>query len=143
MKIVTKSIPRPFYRKIYRLLPIFCVDAVVMDGRGRFLLTRRTNKPMRGAWWFPGGRVLKNESARRAVLRKLREETGLSGQIIRELGFYNLIVPDGYFSGTNTHTPIVVFLVKVRPGSVPMLNQQHNAARWFTRIDPHFHPYPK
>lgn len=54
-----------------------CVGAVVHDDVGRLLLVLRGQEPARGCWSIPGGRVEPGESARDAVIREVREETGL------------------------------------------------------------------
>ncbi|HMA45799.1 MAG TPA: NUDIX domain-containing protein [Frankiaceae bacterium] len=54
-----------------------CVGALVRDGAGRLLLVRRGNEPGRGLWSLPGGRVEPGESAEQALVREVREETGL------------------------------------------------------------------
>lgn len=54
-----------------------CVGALVRDGAGRLLLVRRANEPGRGLWSLPGGRVEPGESAEQALVREVREETGL------------------------------------------------------------------
>ena len=56
---------------------IRCVGAIVHDAAGRLLLVRRGRPPGRGLWSLPGGRVDHNESDTAAVVRELREETGL------------------------------------------------------------------
>ncbi len=45
------------YEKILQVMPISCVDLLVMDEFGRILLLRRKNEPAAGQWWFLGGRV--------------------------------------------------------------------------------------
>jgi 8-oxo-dGTP diphosphatase len=56
---------------------IRCVGGIVFDEHGRLLLIRRRNDPGSGLWSLPGGRVEPGESDETAVIRELREETGL------------------------------------------------------------------
>lgn len=72
-----------------------CVGAIVHDEAGRLLLIQRGNEPSRGRWSLPGGRVEPGESDAVAVVRELREETGLeavpgslAGQVV--LGQYEI-----------------------------------------------------
>jgi 8-oxo-dGTP diphosphatase len=44
---------------------------------GALLLIRRGRAPSRGRWSLPGGRIEPGETAERAVLREVAEETGL------------------------------------------------------------------
>lgn len=53
-----------------------CVGALVLDG-GRLLMIRRGQEPDRGRWSLPGGRIEPGESDEQAVVREVREETGL------------------------------------------------------------------
>lgn len=54
-----------------------CVGGIVYDELGRLLLIRRANEPGRGLWSVPGGRVEPGETDEDAVIREMREETGL------------------------------------------------------------------
>jgi 8-oxo-dGTP diphosphatase len=54
-----------------------CVGAVIHDPTGRLLLIRRGHDPHRGLWSLPGGRIEAGESPEQAVVREVREETGL------------------------------------------------------------------
>ena len=58
-------------------LVVPCVGAVVHDAAGRLLLVQRGSDPHRGHWTLPGGRVEPGETPEQAVVRELREETGL------------------------------------------------------------------
>jgi mutator protein MutT len=58
--------------------PTVAVGAIVFDDRGRVLLIQRGNPPAAGLWTVPGGRVELGESLADAVVREVREETGLS-----------------------------------------------------------------
>lgn len=54
-----------------------CVGAVITDSRGRLLLIKRGHEPGAGLWSLPGGRVEPGETDAEAVVREMREETGL------------------------------------------------------------------
>jgi 8-oxo-dGTP diphosphatase len=56
---------------------IGCVGAVIQDGAGRLLLIKRGHEPGKGLWSIPGGRIEPGESDEAALVREVREETGL------------------------------------------------------------------
>lgn len=55
-----------------------CVGAIVIDESGRLLLVRRGHEPGAGLWSIPGGRIEAGETDAEALVRELREETGLT-----------------------------------------------------------------
>jgi putative (di)nucleoside polyphosphate hydrolase len=76
-----------------------CVGAMLIDGQGRVWIGRRFAKQDdegRGEWWqMPQGGIDAGEDARVAVLRELREETGVrSAQVIEEApGWFTYDLP--------------------------------------------------
>lgn len=54
-----------------------CVGAVIKDEAGRLLLIKRGHEPGKGLWSIPGGRIEPGESDEAALVREVREETGL------------------------------------------------------------------
>jgi ADP-ribose pyrophosphatase YjhB (NUDIX family) len=54
-----------------------CVGAIIKDGDGRLLLIKRGHEPGAGLWSLPGGRIEAGETDEEAVIREIREETGL------------------------------------------------------------------
>jgi 8-oxo-dGTP diphosphatase len=67
-------------------MDIPCVGAVIHDASARILLIKRANPPAQGLWSLPGGRVEPGESAEAAVVREVREETGLHVRVTAEVG---------------------------------------------------------
>lgn len=67
-------------------MDIPCVGGVVFDDDGRLLLIQRANAPGRGLWSIPGGRVEPGETDEAALVREMREETGLEVAVGREVG---------------------------------------------------------
>ena len=63
-----------------------CVGAVITDESGRMLLILRGHEPGKGLWSIPGGRIEPGESDAQAVVREVREETGLRVTCGRLLG---------------------------------------------------------
>ena len=75
---------------------IRCVGAVVWDAdRRRFLLVKRGHEPDMGLWSLPGGRIEAGESDAEALVREMREETGLTVLPGRLLGAVRRPVPGG------------------------------------------------
>lgn len=140
--IVRKRIPEKIYREIHRSMPFIWVDVVAVSGKD-FLLGKRTKQPQKGKWWFPGGRLLKNELLKDAVVRILKKEMGLKGKAEKFLGFYELFENPGYFKGINGHGIVFVFKVKTSKKSKISLDSQHSAASWFSKINPSWYPYVK
>jgi ADP-ribose pyrophosphatase YjhB (NUDIX family) len=62
------------------------VAGVIQNGAGRILLQRRSDN---GLWALPGGSVEIGESVREAIVREVREETGLSVEVVRLIGVYS------------------------------------------------------
>lgn len=54
-----------------------CVGGLAYDDEGRLLLIQRGHEPGRGLWSVPGGRVEPGEDDAAALVREMREETGL------------------------------------------------------------------
>jgi ADP-ribose pyrophosphatase YjhB (NUDIX family) len=68
--------------------PRLTVDAVVVR-QGRVLLVRRGRPPFEGSWALPGGFVEPGESVEQAVVREVREETGLEARVERMVGLFS------------------------------------------------------
>lgn len=63
-----------------------CVGAVIRDDEGRLLLIKRGHEPGAGLWSLPGGRIEPGETDTEALVREMREETGLTVKVGRRLG---------------------------------------------------------
>lgn len=73
-------------RRFYYRNPVPAACCFVRRGPDELLFARRAVHPAKGAWTLPGGFVELGETTEEAVLRELREETGLTGRSPRLVG---------------------------------------------------------
>jgi len=92
--------------------PLLTVDGVVI-ANGEVLLIRRRNPPFAGQYALPGGFVDVGERVETAVVREVREETGLEAAIERLLGVYSDPSRD-----PRGHTVSVTYLLRRTGGSL-------------------------
>jgi ADP-ribose pyrophosphatase YjhB (NUDIX family) len=105
------------------------VAAVIFDG-DRVLLQRRDDTLR---WGLPGGGVEPGESVTRAIVREVREETGLDVEPLRLIGVYSdpihhqvMTYPDGNV----IHYVSTVFECGVRGGTLTCSEESLELA-WF------------
>jgi 8-oxo-dGTP diphosphatase len=103
--------------------PALAVDAVWIRS-GTVLLVRRGRPPFRGFWALPGGFVEIRETVEEALVRELREETGLVGRPLGIVGVYS-----GPDRDPRKPTTSVAFLVGGR-GGAPVGADDAAFAQW-------------
>jgi len=107
-----KKLTKKTFKTILDNAPLLCVD-IIAKHKGKYLLVKRKNKPLKGAFWLPGGRVLKSETIAMAVKRKMKEETGLKAKLIRPLGYFEYFFKSHELGLKNGYHPVsIVYLVK-------------------------------
>lgn len=85
------------------------VACLIRDSEGRYLFVRRANEPARGTLDLPGGFVDPLETIEEAVIREIKEETGLSVEKLHYLCSRPNIYP---YSGITVYTSDLFFLVE-------------------------------
>jgi 8-oxo-dGTP diphosphatase len=65
------------------------VTAIIEFPSNKILLVKRATVVFKGYWALPGGRVDAGETVEQAVVREVREETGLQVKIVRKIGEYH------------------------------------------------------
>ncbi|MFD4629202.1 NUDIX hydrolase [Streptomyces sp. NPDC058284] len=107
--------------------------AAVVEFRGRVLLVRRseTERFLPGVWGVPCGKLEPDESPRDGVLRELKEETGLLGQVLRKVGESSFL---STYRGHEVKNWQDNFLVRplTFDVSLPLPDQEH---RWLAPTD--------
>lgn len=108
-----------------RLLLLPSVMGVVYDSQSRVLLVRQSAD---GLWSTPGGVLEPDETPATAVVREVREETGLETTIVRLLGVYGgpTFVVD-YPNGDRSQYLSVIFECAVAGGTPTADNDETDA----------------
>lgn len=91
----------------------------------KFLLIKRGVAPRKGAWGFPSGFIESGETPEEACLRELREETGLTGEIVKLVAVTRL--EDKEVHGDML---VVMYLVKVGAGEPSVDNIEIQDAKF-------------
>jgi len=65
------------------------VDAIIMSDSGKLLLIKRNKEPFKDCYALPGGHVEKDELLKEAIVREVKEETGLDVYPVAMMGVYD------------------------------------------------------
>ena len=116
--------------RTYPPRPILAVSAAIFrDFRdGRVLIVRRARPPAHGLYTLPGGVVELGETLQQAVVREIREETGLAIEPVVLAGYREAIVRDGA-GRIERHFVILPFAARWVGGDL-VLNEELAEARW-------------
>ena len=110
-------------------MPVAAIG-LIRDERGRVLLVKQAGGPFAGAWLLPGGRAADDESAVHALVREVREETGLT------------MTDATYVTGYRTHGDgyDLTVLMYRGPATGTLVPERGSDARWVAADaihDPH------
>jgi ADP-ribose pyrophosphatase YjhB (NUDIX family) len=116
-------------RREFPLAPLIGVGAVIVKA-GRVLLVQRGTEPMKGHWSLPGGLVELGEGLLNAVVREVREETGLLVEPLLLVELLDRIHREG--ERVRYHYVIADYLCRVTGGDLRAASDAA-AVRWAER----------
>ncbi len=142
------------FAQVINHTPLVSLDLLVENTRGEFLLGLRNNRPARGCWFVPGGRIFKGESLAKAFERLTLTELGRAIPLrqARHHGLYEHFYSDNVFADEqdyadiSTHYVVNAFQLTL-PAGFDLPSQQHSEWRWLTAqqilLDEQVHTHTK
>jgi colanic acid biosynthesis protein WcaH len=136
------------FKAVIENTPLVSIDLCLICN-GQILLGKRSNEPLKGRWFTPGGRIHKNETWQDALLRIAEAELGLSGIAVE--GFSLMGMWDHFYSNsaldqnTSTHYVNLPHYAEFQSRPEIILDDQHGEFEWFdlsvVAYDEKFNPY--
>lgn len=122
---------------VVRLAPLVSINLIVVDASGRVLLGYRRNRPARGTWFVPGGRILKDERLDDAFTRIVATELGVAGVERSAATFHGAYehLYDDNFTGENgigTHYVVLTYAIELDSNAPVGRYDQHSQYVWLT-----------
>lgn len=126
------------FATVVRSTPLVSIDLIVENQAGQFLLGLRTNRPAKGYWFVPGGRVQKDETFDEAFNRLTKMELGQEFSL--KEGEFDGVWQHFYednFDGHefSTHYIVLSFKLQVDDSHLRLSSQQHSAYVWLMPED--------
>lgn len=109
--------------------PKTTIDAIILEPNQAIVLIKRRAPPFKDSWALPGGFVELEERVEDAVIREVKEETGLTVKVLKLVGVYSDPKRD-----PRGHTISIAYLCKRTAGSL-VGGDDAKDARVFKRED--------
>jgi colanic acid biosynthesis protein WcaH len=121
---------------IINATPLVSVDLIIQNPDHEILLGKRLNRPAKGFWFAPGGRIKKNETLDKAIARVSHTEIGitLSKKNSKFLGGFDHIYSDNYLDKENINTHYVALGYAFNLNETPIIqtDTQHSITTWLS-----------
>lgn len=128
-------------RRRYPRYPIPGVAGVVV-GHDGLLLVKRDKPPSEGLWSVPGGVIETGETQEQALVREVKEETGISVQVLEAMNTIDLISLDEE-GKVEYHYVLSYFLAKAKSGTIKPESRRAEV-KWFALDElPEYEMHPR
>lgn len=124
-------------KKRKKIPRVFCIVVIAAIVREETILClqrreRKNEKPHPGLWELPKGKREFNETSIEALVREVKEETGLSIREERPISVFEYVVETP--NEIRDTTKITFLASSINPQEEVKINpEEHQAARWFNR----------
>ncbi len=114
---------------IYYFAPLVAVAVILQRDDGKILIVRRGENPGKGWWGLPGGYVETDETIEHALLREIREETGLELLLEEVLGVWSF-----YHDSKQSSGAVIIYCAHAVGGTL-LLASDSTEAEWVAPED--------
>ncbi|MGA1933814.1 GDP-mannose mannosyl hydrolase [Arcobacter sp. YIC-464] len=124
---------KDIFSSIIENTPLISIDLIVKNSKDEILLGQRLNKPAKGSWFVPGGRIYKDEPIEKAFKRLTLGELGKEFNINKASfkGIYQHFYNDNVFNDKfSTHYIALGFELEIKE-KLSLDRIQHEKQRWF------------
>lgn len=122
------------FKTVVENTPLVSIDLIIRNSNGQILLGKRKNRPAKGLWFVPGGRIRKNESFCSAFLRLTKTELGSYIELSQSnfLGYYEHFYDDNFSSvDFSTHYVVLAFEAQLTLDLTTIPQEQHLKYQWW------------
>ena len=109
---------------------IVAVGGIVEDGNGNILLVKTRN----GGWVFPGGQVEVGENLPDALVREIKEESGIDVTVSKLIGIYsNTAIHKWYDGVTDVPTKVMLDFTCELIGGELAISDETTESQWVAK----------
>ncbi|MFT6904700.1 MAG: colanic acid biosynthesis protein WcaH [Oleiphilaceae bacterium] len=129
-------LPLEVFKTVIKSTPLVSIDFIVRNNDGDILFGKRTNRPVKGHWFVPGGRVLKDESFEHAFKRLIKAELGLTKVQSKFKGIYQHFYDDNFSENEfTTHYIVLAYEIDFNGELSSLPVEQHSDYQWLTESE--------
>ncbi|MDD9196696.1 GDP-mannose mannosyl hydrolase [Aliivibrio sp. S3MY1] len=126
-------LPLEKFKTVIASTPLISIDLIVRNDEGKVLLGKRLNRPAKGYWFVPGGRILKDESFTSAFHRLIKDELGLDCVESKFNGIYQHFYDDNFSEDDfTTHYVVLAYEINIGEDLSNLPLEQHSSYQWFS-----------
>ncbi|WP_446926045.1 GDP-mannose mannosyl hydrolase [Klebsiella pneumoniae] len=123
------------FKNVIKNTPLISIDLIIQNEKGEYLVGKRSNRPARGFWFVPGGRIQKNETLNNGFTRLIQNEIGI--EMLRNeatfLGVFEHFYDDNYFNSEfSTHYIVLAYKISILSNGLVFPHEQHNEYLWMS-----------
>ncbi len=124
------------FQTVIKHTPLVSIDLVIYNESDEILLGYRKNRPAKGYWFVPGGRVQKDENLVNAFARLTNDELGCAFDFndAEFIGPYEHMYADNVMGEDfSTHYVVLAYRINVSNLLLSLPKNQHSDYKWMTK----------